>query len=425
MATIHRRKMRSGEVVWELTHGTGSDRQRFIAGRTREEAQTVLTQFNRQLALHGSAPDNAPIASVINEYAEYLRVNRRPKTTVRYVRILRTFNVCFLQVFQLQVQRIRDVRPTHVEEYKRRRAEGEITEGKSKEEVDREARLRIDLATTHRRARPVDNAKFGWLGRHKIRRHVSQRTVNYELRVLFTFFRWAIARNFLFINPCAQVERFRISKRALPKFMTSEDLKRFFAACTAEQRRLYMTILLSGMRKGEAEFLTWEDISLELGVIFIREKPDIGWRPKTDERLIPISPVLHGILIEQSVHRTSDQWVFANRSGNRTTHMLETLKKICRRAGIKPATVHALRHSFGAHLRMAGVNLADIADLLGHKDLATTQIYAKVLQDHLRQVVSKLTPLVIDAKPSESDQMSLENVTRAEIQNQASRKLLK
>ena len=39
---------------------------------------------------------------------------------------------------------------------------------------------------------------------------------------------------------------------------------------------------------------------------------------------------------------------------------------------------------------MAGVNLADIADLLGHKDLATTQIYAKVLQDHLRQVVSKL-----------------------------------
>jgi site-specific recombinase XerD len=56
--------------------------------------------------------------------------------------------------------------------------------------------------------------------------------------------------------------------------------------------------------------------------------------------------------------------------------------------------VHALRHSFGAHLRMAGVSLADIGDLLGHKDLATTQIYAKVQQEHLRQVITKLTPLV-------------------------------
>ena len=43
---------------------------------------------------------------------------------------------------------------------------------------------------------------------------------------------------------------------------------------------------------------------------------------------------------------------------------------------------------------MAGVSLADIGDLLGHKDLATTQIYAKVQQEHLRTMVSKLTQLV-------------------------------
>src|SRR5881628_1290577 len=51
---------------------------------------------------------------------------------------------------------------------------------------------------------------------------------------------------------------------------------------------------------------------------------------------------------------------------------------------------------------MAGVSLADIADLLGHKDLATTQIYAKVQQEHLRTVVGKLTGLVpVAAKSSE------------------------
>jgi hypothetical protein len=54
---------------------------------------------------------------------------------------------------------------------------------------------------------------------------------------------------------------------------------------------------------------------------------------------------------------------------------------------------------------MAGVSLADIAHLMGHKDLATTQIYAKVEQQHLRSVVNKLTPLV----PAE---VSLKSVTR-------------
>jgi integrase-like protein len=79
---------------------------------------------------------------------------------------------------------------------------------------------------------------------------------------------------------------------------------------------------------------------------------------------------------------------------DRLSHLLDRLKGICRRAGIRQATLHSLRHSFGAHLRMAGVSRADIADLMGHKDLATTQIYAKVEQQHLRSVVTKLTALV-------------------------------
>jgi hypothetical protein len=51
---------------------------------------------------------------------------------------------------------------------------------------------------------------------------------------------------------------------------------------------------------------------------------------------------------------------------------------------------------------MAAVSLADIADLMGHKDLATTQIYAKVEQEHLRAVVSKLTPLIPNEVSPES-----------------------
>jgi len=394
MATIHKRKLRSGETVWVLTHGTGAERQRFVAGRTRQEAQEVLTQFKRQLALHGSAPGRASLETAVSEYSDYLKTNRRPATKVRYDRVLKTFVVCFLGRFHPEVLNLQDVKPSHLEEYKRRRSEGEIQDVPDEDDAKREQELRLRLTQPTDCIDPKNRAAYGWLGRHPIRPRVSQRTINYELRAVFTFFHWAVKRNLLFQNPAVQVEHFRLPKRAIPRFIISADLKKFFDACSARDRRLYMSILLSGMRKGEAEHLTWQDISFELGVIFIREKPDINWRPKSNERIIPISPVLHDVLVAQYAARTSDRWVFGNEAGNIDTHMLERLKKTCRRAGIKEATVHALRHSFGAHLRMAGVSLADIADLLGHQDLATTQIYAKVQQEHLRKAISQLGPLV-------------------------------
>lgn len=393
MASIHKRKLTSGEFAWELTHGTGKDRQRFVAGRTRAEAAAVLKQFERQIELHGGAPEGLSVTEGIRRFADFLRVNRRASTTRRYSRVLRTFSRCFLKVHHPDVERLRQVKPAHVEGYKQRRAGGELTEAEGEAEREREQALRLRQREQPKSSRRA-NAAYGWLGRKRLRRVVTPRTVNYELRVLATFFGWAIRNNLLALNPASGVERFRIPKRALPKFMTSGDLKKFFAACSEAERRLFMTVLLSGMRRGEVEFLTWEDVSFELGVIMIRVKPDLAWQPKTDERIIPMSAMLHQVLQEQLARRDAARWVFPNRAGERDTHLLEKVQKICRRAGIRRSTVHALRHSFGAHLRMAGVSLADIADLLGHKDLATTQIYAKVQQEHLRAAVSKLTPLV-------------------------------
>jgi integrase len=393
MASIHKKRLSSGEVVWELTHGTGRDRKRFVAGKTRSEANVVLRQFEDQLSLHGKAPEGLSVSDAIERYVAFLKTNRRKSTLRRYARVLATFDRCFLKTYHADVERLRDVKPVHLESYKQRRGNGEIVEAEPENDRAREQALRERLQREpHSRFR--DNAVYGWLGRKRLRRSVTPRTINYELRTLTTFLGWAIRNNLLTVNPAATVERFRIPKRAIPKFLTSGDLKKFFDACSDSERRLFMTILLSGMRRGEVEYLTWDDISFELGVIFIREKLDLGWQPKTDERIIPISLTLHQILLEQHNESCGVRWVFPNREGQHDTHLLEKLKKVCRKAGIRQATVHALRHSFGAHLRMAGVSLADIADLLGHKDLATTQIYAKVMQEHLREAVSKLTPLV-------------------------------
>lgn len=395
MATIHKRKLASGEIVWQLTHGTGRDRKRFVAGKTREEALEVLKQFERQIALHGLAPTDDSLESILGQYVTYLKANRRPSTVRRYVRVLTTFHGCFLAAHHPGVLQLRQVRPGHVEEYKNRRLDGTLREAVDDAHKAREQQLREELSQLPRSHTRRANAKYGWLGRKRLHATITPRTVNYELRVLGTLFRWAVKRNLLFVDPSSGVERFRIPKRALPKFLTTDQLRRLFAHCSVSERRLFMAILLTGMRKGEVEHLTWSDVNFELGVILIQPKPQWNWKPKTDERVIPISPQLRLILEAQFARRRSDTLVFPNSDGRRDTHILDKLRKVGRRAGVI-SNVHALRHSFGAHLRMAGVNLADIADLMGHKDLVTTQIYAKVHQQHLRAAVSKLAPIATE-----------------------------
>lgn len=400
MATIHRRVLGSGETVWELTHGTGRDRVRMVAGRTQQEAQETLNQFKRQLALHGRVPADGSITAVLGQYLSYLEDNRRNATFRRYGRVLLTFHRRFLELCHPAVTLVRQILPIHIEEYRTRRLHGTLTDFVDERAEQREMQLRSEAETNPRAPTRQANAKFGWLGRKRFKPQIAPRTINYELRVIRTFLRWCVARNHLFVNPATNVEWLRIPKVSMPKFLTTEELKRLFAACDDRDRRLFATILMTGMRRGEVQHLTWADINFELGVVFIQAKPQYDWKPKTDERIIPMSPALREVLIAHRATCANDGLVFPNRAGNLDIHILPKLKKAARKVGLPHATVHALRHSFGAHLRMAGVNLSDIADLMGHKDLATTQIYAKVHQEHLRSVISKIAPIVTDATES-------------------------
>src|SRR5215217_1843675 len=121
MASIHKKKLRSGKVVWELTHGRAPSRIRFVAGDTKEEAEATLSRFKRQLALHGKAPLGLTIEAAVAEYGKYLAVNRSAATLRRYLRVLSTFAECFLPEFHPDVCLLREVKPHHLEDYKSRR----------------------------------------------------------------------------------------------------------------------------------------------------------------------------------------------------------------------------------------------------------------------------------------------------------------
>ena len=172
MASIHKKKLRSGAVVWELTHGKGPARVRFTAGKTKEEAEAALALFKRQLAVQEKAPQKATVRHAVGEYRAFLELHRSAATARRYGRVLETFAECFLPQFHPQIVYLRDIKAGHLEEYKRRRLEGEIVEDVERLEAEarREQELREKLAALPTAPRRCDNAAYGWLGRKRLKR---------------------------------------------------------------------------------------------------------------------------------------------------------------------------------------------------------------------------------------------------------------
>ena len=232
----------------------------------------------------------------------------------------------------------------------------------------------------------------------------SPRTVSRRRSALRQFFLFCTAEGYRPDNPADRLDAPKIG-RPLPRHLGVEELRAMIEAIESYDgpARLRLGCILellygAGLRVSELVGLTMSDVPPGRGWLTVRGK---GGR----ERVVPLGgPARAAIDAWTAVRHRSladgrrSRWLFPSRSkeGHLTRRRVgQLLDDLAVRAGLDPARVspHVMRHAFASHLLEGGADLRSLQQLLGHADIATTQIYTHVVEEQLRRAVFDHHPL--------------------------------
>ena len=175
--------------------------------------------------------------------------------------------------------------------------------------------------------------------------------------------------------------------RTLPKYLTQDEVKRFFAVIESPRDRALFTVIYHyGLRVDEATMLTTEDLDLKNHRIRIRRlKNGLGgekplWRHT--------AKLLRAYV---RIRTNAGPYLFTGRKGPlKKRQVQELFTDYAEAAGIEGHSVHALRHSIAVHLLEAGRGIEYVADHLGHKNIQNTRVYAQITNPLREQVFREL-----------------------------------
>jgi len=254
-------------------------------------------------------------------------------------------------------------------------------------------------------------------------RQVSASTQNQALSALLLLYREVLEQPLPWMSGVVRAKR----PRKVPVVLGREEVRAVLAELDGVYRLVGLLLYGSGLRLIEALTLRIKDLDLDRGKVTVRsgkgQKDRVTVLPKA--AIAPLRELLvdvrrrheaavargfGGVEIPQALgrkykgaeHEWAWQYVFPAkapsvdpRSGVRRRHhllpdrMSRQFKAAVRRAGIhKAATCHTLRHSFATHLLEAGENIRVVQQLMGHRDVTTTQIYTHVMQEGPYEVMS-------------------------------------
>ena len=228
----------------------------------------------------------------------------------------------------------------------------------------------------------------------------SSRSVARHLTTLRTFSRFLLREGRIATDPARFLSAPK-QWRNLPKYLTRDQVERLLAEprcglpMEARDRAMLEVLYSSGLRVSELCGLKLSDVNLSLGFLRVTGKGS-----KT--RMVPlggqaqraIRDYLEGARACLLRTRPAAHLFITARGGPLTRQAFwYRLRIYARRASIEVhLTPHVLRHSFATHLLEGGADLRSVQAMLGHADIATTEIYTHVVRSRLREVVDRHHP---------------------------------
>ncbi len=222
------------------------------------------------------------------------------------------------------------------------------------------------------------------------------RTKAHYLTSINNYYKYLIDENKITKNPCESIKMPKLEKK-LPVYLTIEEVDKLLDIKTStayEMRNKAMLEVLyaTGVRISELCDLKMSNLYLEEDLIKVFGKG-------SKERIVPINKEAKEYLLkyldfgrEKLLGTKDSEYVFISSRHTRITRQafFKFLKKLCEEKGIKKnISPHILRHSFATHLLNNGADLRIVQELLGHSDIATTQIYTHLTNEKLEKEYDK------------------------------------
>lgn len=227
---------------------------------------------------------------------------------------------------------------------------------------------------------------------------LARTSVSRKLSSLRSFYTFLLREEQIKENPLVLIHAPKQGKK-LPSFFYEEELSVLFESVNTStslgKRNLAVLELLyaTGIRVGECVKLDVKDFDLYLETLLVKGK---GGK----ERYVPVGSFAAEALTiyineARPLLKPADEALFVNYQGKRLTArgIQKMLNKLSTDASINSRmSPHVLRHTFATHMLNEGADLRTVQELLGHSDLAATQIYTHVTKDRLREVYRRSHP---------------------------------
>lgn len=225
------------------------------------------------------------------------------------------------------------------------------------------------------------------------RRGLSPKSLQRRLSACRSYFQWLLKHARIVANPAAGI-RAPKAPRKLPQVLDPDEAARLVEVPTdvplgLRDRALLELFYSSGLRLSELCGLRWRDLDLDEGLVTVLGK---GGK----QRVVPVGSHARKALAEWrgASQARNDAPVFPGRNGPITPRAVQLrLRHLAQRQGLfKRVHPHLLRHSFASHVLESSGDLRGVQELLGHADIATTQIYTHLDFQHLAKVYDAAHP---------------------------------